>query len=77
MLLYAAQNDLIVLTHDTRTMPTYFAAFLARLGPGEHSPGIWYTPQALAVGVAIRAILEVWLCSAHDEHRNCELRLPL
>lgn len=76
-MLYAAQNDLILLTHDTHTMPTHFAAFLARLGPGEYSPGVWYTPQTLAVGVAIRAILEAWLCSAHNEHRNSELRLPL
>lgn len=77
VLAFAAQHNLILLTHDTRTMPQHFSDFLARLDPGKHSPGVWYTPQTLAVGIAIRAVLEVWLCSAHDEHRNHELRLPL
>lgn len=77
LLAYAAKQDLILLTHDTRTMPQHFADFLIQLSPEEYSPGVWYTPQTLAVGIAIRAILEVWLCSAHIEHRNRELRLPL
>ena len=64
ILAYAAKHDLIVLTHDVRTMPTYF------------SPGVWYTPQRAPVGVVIQAILEAWLCSGHDEYRNRELRLP-
>lgn len=76
LLAYAASHDLILLTHDTRTMPTHFADFVMQLKPGEQSPGVWYTPQRLAVGVAIQAILETWLCSAHKEYRNRELHLP-
>lgn len=76
VLAYAARQDLIVLTHDVRTMPSHFADFLMRLQEGEYSPGVWYTPQTLPVGVAIQALLETWLCSGHDEYRNRELRLP-
>ncbi|HLJ80603.1 MAG TPA: DUF5615 family PIN-like protein [Ktedonobacterales bacterium] len=76
VLAYAARHDLILLTHDVRTMPGHFADFLQSLSEGEYSPGIWYTAQTLSVGVAIQAILETWLCSGHEEYRNRELRLP-
>lgn len=75
LLACAAQHDLIVVTHDIRTMPTHFAAFVMNLSEGG-SPGIWYTPQSLSVGLAINAILETWLYSEHAEFRNRELRLP-
>ena len=76
VLAYAASQDLILLTHDMRTMPKHFASFLMSLPAGQYSPGVWYTPQTLPVGVAIQVILETWLCSAHDEYRNRELYLP-
>lgn len=76
VLAYAARHDLILLTHDVRTMPGHFTDFLMSCKEGEFSPGVWYTPQTLAVGVAIHAILEAWLCSAHGEYRNRELRFP-
>lgn len=76
VLAYAAEHDLILLTHDVQTMPAHFADFLMSKPEGEHSPGIWYTSQSLSVGVAFVAILETWLCSSHDEYRNRELRLP-
>jgi Domain of unknown function (DUF5615) len=76
ILAYAAEHDLILLTHDVRTMPAHFATFLLNLPEGQFSPGVWYTPQTAPVGVVIQAILEAWLCSGHDEYRNRELRLP-
>lgn len=76
VLAYAAQHDLILLTHDIQTMPQHFAVFLMELQEGQVSPGVWYTPQTLPVGIAIQAILGAWLCSGHDEYRNRELRLP-
>ncbi len=76
VLAYAAENDLILLTHDVRTMPHHLAEFLQKLPNGAFSPGVWYTPQSLPIGTAITAILETWLCSGHDEYRNQELRLP-
>ncbi|MGE5335375.1 MAG: DUF5615 family PIN-like protein [Nitrososphaerota archaeon] len=76
ILAYAAEHDLFVLTHDVHTMPKYFAEYLLTLPEGAYSPGVWYTPQSLPVGTAILAILETWLCSAHNEYRNRELRLP-
>jgi Domain of unknown function (DUF5615) len=76
VLTYAARQDLILLTHDVRTMPGHFADFLLHLSEGEYSSDVWYTPQTLSVGVAIQAILETWLCSGHDEYRNRQFRLP-
>lgn len=76
VLAYAAQHGLILLTHDVQTMPGHFADFLMGLQEDQFSPGVWYTPQTLPIGVAIQAILETWLCSGHDEYRNRELRLP-
>lgn len=76
VLAYAAQHDLILLTHDAQTMPGHFASFLKGLQEGQFSAGIWYTPQTLPIGIAIQAILEAWFCSGHDEYRNRELRLP-
>ena len=57
-------------------MPGHLADFLAHLDASGFSPGIWYTLQTLAVGVAIQAIRETWLCSGHDAWRNREVRLP-
>jgi Domain of unknown function (DUF5615) len=76
VLAFAAERNLILLTHDVCTMPQHFAIFLQELSEGRFSPGVWYTPQSLSVGAAILAILETWLCSDHDEFRNQELRLP-
>ena len=76
VLRFAAEHNLILLTHDVRTMPKHFADFLQSLPQGAFSPGVWYTPQSLPVGTAFVTILETWLCSDHDEYRNRELRLP-
>ena len=76
VLAYAAQHDLILITHDIRTMPAHFATFLQQLKENEYSPGVWYLPQTFSVGAAIEAIIETWLCSDHSGHRNRELRLP-
>lgn len=76
VLAFAAERDLILLTHDVHTMPQHFAYFLQHLPEGAFSPGVWYSPQSLPVGIAILAILETWLCSDHEEYRNREVRLP-
>ena len=77
LLLYAKEQDRILLTHDHQTMPAYFYALLAALPDGEHCPGVLLIPQLLPVGAAIDALLLVWTCSTHDEWRNRFQRLPL
>ena len=76
LLAIAAQCDLILLTHNVRTIPQHFATFLMQSDDDEFSPGVWYVAQALPVGGAIDTILEAWLCSDLDEYRNRELWLP-
>jgi hypothetical protein len=58
-------------------MPDHFAAFLAGLAEGEHSPGVILVAQELAIGMAIQALYEVWSCSDHEEWRDLFTYLPL
>ena len=77
VLAFAKDRDRILLSHDMKTMPNHFAAFLASLPSGEHSPGIILVPQAASVGTAILWLVEIWEASRHDEWRDLPTRLPL
>ncbi len=77
VLAWAAAHDLILLSHDQRTMPDHFYHFLSQLAADAQSPGVMLLPQELAIGPSINAIREVWLLSAHTEWRNLLTRLPL
>lgn len=74
VLAYAAEHDRILLSHDKRTMPDYFAGFLME---GNQSPGIMLISRKLPIGQAIEALLLVWEASSHKEWRNQVTRLPL
>jgi hypothetical protein len=77
VLAWAQGHDRILLSHDQRTMPRHFFAFLAQLGSSERCPGVMLVPQDLGIGPAIEAVLEIWECSAHAEWRDLLVRLPL
>lgn len=77
ILAYAKTHDRVLLTHDKQTMPVHFAAFVQQLPGGEHTPGVMYIDQLLAIGVAIEAIHLVWADSTHEEWRDQETYLPL
>src|SRR6185312_2800074 len=62
VLTYASKHDRILLSHDKRTMPRHFAAFLA---DGHQSPGIMLVSRKVAIGQAIEALLLVWEASTH------------
>ncbi len=74
VLAFAAHQDRILVTHDKRTMPDHFAAFLAE---GNQSPGIMLMSRKVAIGQAIDALLLVWEASSHEEWRHLITRLPL
>jgi hypothetical protein len=76
VLAYAKDHDRILLTHDVNTMPGHFARFVHNLPEGEHTPGVTYLAQTLAISVAIDAIYLVWAASTHDEWRDQETYLP-
>lgn len=77
VLVWAQAHDRILLSHDKRTMPTHFYAFLTQLAPHQHSPGVMLLPQELAISKAIGAVLEIWELSTHDEWRDLLIHLPL
>lgn len=74
----ARERDLILITHDRRTMPRYFGELLMELREGESSPGMFIVTQgAHPLGEIIDAIVEVYDLSSHDEWRNQIRDLPL
>ena len=77
VLIRAKDLNRILLSHDRRTMPAHFYAFLAQLATGEHSPGVMLISQEIAIGEAIQAVLLIWKCSRHDEWPDMLVRLPL
>lgn len=74
----AQELDLILITHDSRTMYDHFATFLSRLAPQECSPGVLLVSQRrYSIGQIIAFILEIYDLSSHDEWRGQIVRLPL
>jgi hypothetical protein len=74
----AKELDLILITHDRKTMYDHFADFLMRLSPGEHSPGVLLVSQTKhSIGQIISFILEVYDLSRHEEWRDLPTSLPL
>lgn len=70
--------DLILISHDSRTMYNHFAAFLMSLAPDEHSPGVLLVSQErYSIGQIISFIVEVYDLSSHEEWANRIVRLPL
>jgi hypothetical protein len=74
VLRHAAADGRIVVSHDVTTMPDSFAEFLAN---GNHSPGLFLIPQAVAVGAAIESLVMVWIGSDAAEWENRLVWLPL
>ncbi|HYL77714.1 MAG TPA: DUF5615 family PIN-like protein [Bryobacteraceae bacterium] len=64
VLTLAADQNRILISHDTSTMPVHFAELLAR---GGHSPGILLVRQRAPFGQAVEAILMVWSASARED----------
>lgn len=74
----ARELDLILITHDRRTMPRHFGDLLTELREGETSPGMFMVTQGVhPLGEIIDSIVEVYDLSRHDEWRNQVRDLPL
>ena len=72
-LVLAAQAGRVLVTHDRKTMPTHFAAFVGHTT----SSGVIVIPQKLPVRVAVEDLLLIWTVSAAEEWRNRIQVLPL
>lgn len=73
VLVEAASDDRILVTHDFKSMPEHFGRFILE----NNSPGVIIVPQSLGIGEAIEALLMVWFASEHEEYFNRVVVLPL
>ena len=73
VLAVAARAGRVLLTHDVRTMPRHFAAFI-----GEHtSTGVIVIPQSLPRRHVVEDLLLIWGAMEAEEWINLMWYLPL
>lgn len=63
VLAIAADSDRILLTHDHRTVPNYFADFLQT----HSSSGVIVIHQGMSIVTAIDGLERVWEAYSHDD----------
>ena len=73
VLAIAAREGRILVSHDFGTMPRHFQDFVSR----QESPGVFLISQKTAMGVAVEALLLIWMASDHAERLNQLTYLPL
>lgn len=73
VLAIAAGMDAVLVTHDARTMPFHFAAFLQ----SSPSPGVILVPRLLPIALAIEELLLIWEASSPEDWVDQFRRLPL
>ena len=69
----AAQDNRILVSHDRRTMPVHFAAYVQK----STSPGVFVIGQNVSVRTAINELLLIWSCSEGEEWTNLLVDIPL
>lgn len=74
LLIWAAANERILLTHDRKTMPRHLAALLTQ---GRSLAGIFIVPRRLPIGQAIDELEIMITCSEPEEWQNIVKILPL
>jgi hypothetical protein len=74
ILVWAAENNRIVLTHDRATMADYA---YERVAAGEEMPGVFILSDRFAVGKAIQEIRLMVACSGQAEWSGRAVHLPL
>ncbi len=73
VLLRAAQEKRLLVSHERKTMPKHFAAFIST----HTSSGLLIVPQRLSVQHAIEELLMIWVASEAEEWVNRIAHLPL
>lgn len=63
VLAFAAQQERVLVSHDLKTMPTHFAAFLAS---DQHSPGLILIPRTVSIAQAIDDLYLIWEVSTPE-----------
>ncbi len=70
---FAAQNGLLVLSHDVNTMT---AAALQRIAAGLFMAGVFFAPQTGALGKVIDDIILIWSASNTEDWAGAIEYLP-
>jgi hypothetical protein len=73
VLALAAQAGRVLVTHDCKTMPRYFAEFIGHTS----SNGVIVIPQKLPIRAAVEDLFLIWTASEAEEWRNRIPVLPL
>lgn len=73
VLTIAAQQGRILVSHDRKTMPSEFAAFIT----SNQSSGVIIVSRKLSVEVVIEELLLIWSASTAGEWINRIAKLPL
>ena len=69
----SASAGRLLVTHDRRSMPRHFGAFVATRA----SPGVLIVPQDMPVREALEDLILIWACSEAEEWENVIDYLPL
>jgi hypothetical protein len=72
VLVLAASNDRVLVTHDVSTMPEAFASFIN----DQISPGVILISQELSYRQAIEGLLRVWSNTEAEDWQNVLSFLP-
>ncbi len=73
VLTLAAKSGRILVTHDRRTMPRHFAAFISE----SRSPGVLIVSQKVPVSLAAEELVLIWALSDRSEWTNRICAIPL
>ncbi len=73
VLMMAASEGRVLVTHDQKTMPRHFSEFITT----QTSPGLLIIPQDLAVASAVEDLLLIWFATEAEEWINRLGFLPL
>jgi hypothetical protein len=66
VLTIAAQEGRVLVTHDRRTMPRYFAEFITT----HVSPGVLLIPRRMQLSSAVEWLITIWAASEAEEWVN-------
>jgi hypothetical protein len=73
VLALASRQNRILLSHDFKTMPRHFGAFLEATGS---SPGVFMVHQHASIADVMETLVMVWAASHADEWKDRILEIP-
>ena len=72
VLIFAAEEGRVLVSHDRKTMPRHFAQFLLT----NTSPGLFIVSQKADIGTVIEELILLWAVSETEEWMNIVLTVP-